>query len=444
MTFGGDSAMVETLASEAILTHAKPTQPQCQTLNKSTGTQLQTIVYNDINAHIISHKILASLGDWGDGSDEVVYAAAKVVRAGPEAYHSDYSTLIGGKKRLEIIPIYEKVLGIHIPTIEYVGDKYSMLENLEMIEGLSSIYDIPSFPDEDKNSVTKIPPFPPYIQLSEMTPRNPQFSDGNTLSSKAELVRLLSIFDGASFFAENQNYFSKIPPIPPDILIQRNSISPHVLSHFLNSENTEDIMSISLDVDIPKWLSLISGGKLNSSLSHWVKLPSKTNVEKLSQEKFKVCVSLGPALAQLIVEMEKEKFKIPKHAQESAAKVKEISEVSGLYEDLKSDIKKEGNYDRRTKHDQELKATWEIVVANSKRLIYMLKMKALKMTRATYLVLNVVDWMFDIEFALQMRSTFGKTYYKKLLSSETMTHKVEELEREIISNPKISLVIFQM
>ncbi|GAA0163937.1 hypothetical protein LIER_19690 [Lithospermum erythrorhizon] len=299
MTFGGDSSMVETIASEAILTHAKPNQPQCQASNKSLGTQLQTIVYSDINAHPISHQILASLEDRGDGSDEVVYAAAKVVLVGPEAL--DYSLLIGGRKRVELIPIYEKVLGIHLPTIEYVGDRYSMLENLKMIEGLSSIYDIPSFPDEDKNPVTKIPPLPPDIQWSEMTPTNPQFFDGNRLSSKFEL-------------------------------------------------NTEDIMSISLD-DISKWLiSFLMAGSI-PLLSHRIKSPSKTDVEKLSDEKFKVCISLEPALAQLIVEMEKTKFEIPKHAQEFLAKVKEISEGSELHY-LKFDMQKEGYYDRRTKHDQ--------------------------------------------------------------------------------------------
>uniref|UniRef100_A0A166A5D5 Helicase ATP-binding domain-containing protein n=1 Tax=Daucus carota subsp. sativus TaxID=79200 RepID=A0A166A5D5_DAUCS len=53
---------------------------------------------------------------------------------------------------------------------------------------------------------------------------------------------------------------------------------------------------------------------------------------------------------------------------------------------------------------KELKAGGEIVVATPGRLIDLLKMKALTMSRATYLVLDEADRMFDLGFEPQIRS----------------------------------------
>ncbi|KAJ4850941.1 hypothetical protein Tsubulata_030367 [Turnera subulata] len=79
-------------------------------------------------------------------------------------------------------------------------------------------------------------------------------------------------------------------------------------------------------------------------------------------------------------------------------------------------------YGVMSKLDQfkELKAGCEIVIATPGRLIDMLKMKALNMSRATYLVLDEADRMFD-------RQT--------LLFSATMPRKIEKLAREILSDP---------
>ncbi|KAM7275725.1 hypothetical protein ACFE04_017591 [Oxalis oulophora] len=96
-------------------------------------------------------------------------------------------------------------------------------------------------------------------------------------------------------------------------------------------------------------------------------------------------------------------------------------------------------YGGMSKLDQfkELKAGCEIVVATPGRLIDMLKMKALIMTRATYLVLDEADRMFDLGFEPQIRSIVGQIRPDRqtLLFSATMPWKVEKLAREILSDP---------
>lgn len=86
---------------------------------------------------------------------------------------------------------------------------------------------------------------------------------------------------------------------------------------------------------------------------------------------------------------------------------------------------------------KELKAGCEIVVATPGRLIDMLKMKALTMQRATYLVLDEADRMFDLGFEPQIRSIVGQIRPDRqtLLFSATMPRKVEKLAREILSDP---------
>ncbi|KAF6143353.1 hypothetical protein GIB67_001297 [Kingdonia uniflora] len=96
-------------------------------------------------------------------------------------------------------------------------------------------------------------------------------------------------------------------------------------------------------------------------------------------------------------------------------------------------------YGGMSKLDQfkELKAGCEIVVATPGRLIDMLKMKALSMSRATYLVLDEADRMFDLGFEPQIRSIVGQIRPDRqtLLFSATMPHKIEKLAREILSDP---------
>ncbi|ONL97298.1 DEAD-box ATP-dependent RNA helicase 24 [Zea mays] len=92
-----------------------------------------------------------------------------------------------------------------------------------------------------------------------------------------------------------------------------------------------------------------------------------------------------------------------------------------------------------SKFDQfkELKAGCEIVIATPGRLIDLLKMKALKMFRATYLVLDEADRMFDLGFEPQIRSIVGQIRPDRqtLLFSATMPYKVERLAREILTDP---------
>ncbi|XP_010679397.2 DEAD-box ATP-dependent RNA helicase 24 isoform X1 [Beta vulgaris subsp. vulgaris] len=96
-------------------------------------------------------------------------------------------------------------------------------------------------------------------------------------------------------------------------------------------------------------------------------------------------------------------------------------------------------YGGLSKLDQfkELKAGAEIVVATPGRLIDLLKMKALTMKRATYLVLDEADRMFDLGFEPQIRSIVGQIRPDRqtLLFSATMPRKVEKLAREILSDP---------
>ncbi|KAL5209530.1 hypothetical protein ABZP36_005153 [Zizania latifolia] len=86
---------------------------------------------------------------------------------------------------------------------------------------------------------------------------------------------------------------------------------------------------------------------------------------------------------------------------------------------------------------KELKAGCEIVIATPGRLIDLLKMKALKMFRATYLVLDEADRMFDLGFEPQIRSIVGQIRPDRqtLLFSATMPYKVECLARETLNDP---------
>ncbi|KAK8913783.1 DEAD-box ATP-dependent RNA helicase 24 [Platanthera zijinensis] len=96
-------------------------------------------------------------------------------------------------------------------------------------------------------------------------------------------------------------------------------------------------------------------------------------------------------------------------------------------------------YGGMSKHDQlkELKAGCDVVVATPGRLIDMLKLKALTMMRATYLVLDEADRMFDLGFEPQIRSIVGQIRPDRqtLLFSATMPRKVERLAREILTDP---------
>ncbi|XVF72756.1 hypothetical protein PTKIN_Ptkin12aG0145900 [Pterospermum kingtungense] len=102
-------------------------------------------------------------------------------------------------------------------------------------------------------------------------------------------------------------------------------------------------------------------------------------------------------------------------------------------------IRSSAVYGGMSKLDQfkELKAGCEIVIATPGRLIDMLKMKALTMRRATYLVLDEADRMFDLGFEPQIRSIVGQIRPDRqtLLFSATMPRKVEKLAREILSDP---------
>eukprot|EP01117_Protostelium_nocturnum_P009480 TRINITY_DN3379_c0_g1_i2.p1 TRINITY_DN3379_c0_g1~~TRINITY_DN3379_c0_g1_i2.p1 ORF type:complete len:756 (-),score=288.94 TRINITY_DN3379_c0_g1_i2:26-2293(-) len=84
-----------------------------------------------------------------------------------------------------------------------------------------------------------------------------------------------------------------------------------------------------------------------------------------------------------------------------------------------------------------LKNGAEIVVATPGRLIDMIKSKACKMNRVTYLVLDEADKMFDMGFEPQVRSIVGQIRPDRqtLLFSATFKKKVEALARDILMDP---------
>ncbi|KAH7331342.1 hypothetical protein KP509_20G028100 [Ceratopteris richardii] len=102
-------------------------------------------------------------------------------------------------------------------------------------------------------------------------------------------------------------------------------------------------------------------------------------------------------------------------------------------------IRVSGVFGGMSKFEQfkELKAGCEVVIATPGRLIDMIKMKALKMCKTTYLVLDEADSMFDLGFEPQVRSIVGQIRPDRqtLLFSATMKKKVEKLAREILSDP---------
>lgn len=102
-------------------------------------------------------------------------------------------------------------------------------------------------------------------------------------------------------------------------------------------------------------------------------------------------------------------------------------------------IRVSGVYGGMSKLEQikELKAGCEVIVATPGRLIDILKLKACTMLRATYLVLDEADRMFDLGFDPQIRSIAGQIRPDRqtLLFSATMPRKIERLAREILQDP---------
>eukprot|EP00124_Ichthyophonus_hoferi_P002723 Ihof_evm7s198 gene=Ihof_evmTU7s198 len=79
----------------------------------------------------------------------------------------------------------------------------------------------------------------------------------------------------------------------------------------------------------------------------------------------------------------------------------------------------------------------EIVVATPGRLIDMVKTKAVKMDRITFLVLDEADRMFDMGFEPQVKSIVNNTRPDRqtLLFSATFKKKVERLARSALTDP---------
>ncbi|GMH40606.1 hypothetical protein BSKO_08510 [Bryopsis sp. KO-2023] len=91
------------------------------------------------------------------------------------------------------------------------------------------------------------------------------------------------------------------------------------------------------------------------------------------------------------------------------------------------------------KYDQlkELKLGAEVMVGTPGRIIDLIKMKACNMRRATYLVFDEADRMFDMGFEPQIRSIMGQIRPDRqtMLFSATMPHRVERLARDALTSP---------
>jgi len=91
---------------------------------------------------------------------------------------------------------------------------------------------------------------------------------------------------------------------------------------------------------------------------------------------------------------------------------------------------------------KELKAGCEIIVSTPGRLIDMIKLKATKLNRVSYLVLDEADKMFDFGFGPQVLSIVGQIRPDRqtLLFSATFKPSVEDFARNILDDPiKISI-----
>eukprot|EP00873_Tetraselmis_striata_P024869 jgi/Tetstr1/445133/TSEL_032931.t1 len=92
-----------------------------------------------------------------------------------------------------------------------------------------------------------------------------------------------------------------------------------------------------------------------------------------------------------------------------------------------------------SKHEQfkHLKGGSEVAVCTPGRMIDLLKMKACTCLRATYLVFDEADRMFDMGFEPQVRSIIGQIRPDRqtMLFSATMPQRVERLAREALVDP---------
>ncbi|EFN57854.1 hypothetical protein CHLNCDRAFT_6836, partial [Chlorella variabilis] len=92
-----------------------------------------------------------------------------------------------------------------------------------------------------------------------------------------------------------------------------------------------------------------------------------------------------------------------------------------------------------SKHQQfkDLKAGCEVAVCTPGRMIDLIRMKACNMKRATYLVFDEADRMFDMGFEPQVRSIMGQIRPDRqtLLFSATMPRKVERLAGDALTSP---------
>ena len=79
----------------------------------------------------------------------------------------------------------------------------------------------------------------------------------------------------------------------------------------------------------------------------------------------------------------------------------------------------------------------ELIIATPGRLIDMLRSKTTNLLRATFVVLDEADRMFDMGFEYQIRSILHNTRPDRqtLLFSATMNRSIESFAREVLTDP---------
>src|SRR5690606_26765388 len=96
-------------------------------------------------------------------------------------------------------------------------------------------------------------------------------------------------------------------------------------------------------------------------------------------------------------------------------------------------------YGGASKKDQfkELRKGSDVVIAAPGRLLDMVKMKALKLDKVSFLVLDEADRMFSMGFEQQIRTVIGQIRPDRqtLLFSATFERNLEKLARDVLTDP---------
>ncbi|KAG1371363.1 hypothetical protein COCNU_16G004570 [Cocos nucifera] len=338
----------------------------------------------------------------GYDSDEEVYAVAKAVDAGMIEYDSDDNPIGVDKKKIEPIPALDH------STIEYEPFNKDFYEEKPSISGMS---------EQDVADYRK--------SLAIRT-------------SGFDVPKPIKAFEDCGFSTALMNAIAKqgktaafVLPMIVHIMDQpelQKEEGPIGMSEQDVADYRKSLAIRTSGFDVPKPIKAFEDCGFSTALMNAIAKQGKTAAFVL------------PMIVHIMDQPELQKEEGPIGV--ICTPTRELAHQ--IYLEAKKFAKPYGIrvaavYGGVSKLDQfkDLKAGCEIVVANQGRLIDLLKMKALTMFRATYLVLDEADRMFDLGFEPQIRSVVGQLRPDRqtLLFSATMPYKVERLAREILTDP---------